>query len=133
VALIFGAVCHTLFASGVLAMIVAMFFGLSESLGNVSWSWAFLANGALIAQFALAHSLLLTGPGGRFLARLIPSPYGQTLGHNHLCHHRLGPAPGAVCALGAIGHCLVAGGRDTVLDGQCRLRHQLADPAESKP
>lgn len=30
-ALAFGAICHTLFAAGVLAMIVAMFFGLSES------------------------------------------------------------------------------------------------------
>jgi protein-S-isoprenylcysteine O-methyltransferase Ste14 len=74
-----GALCHTLFAAGVLAMIVAMFFGLSESLGRVSWPMAVLANGALILQFPLAHSLLLTGPGGRLLARLIPGPHGQTL------------------------------------------------------
>ncbi|MBC7737149.1 MAG: isoprenylcysteine carboxylmethyltransferase family protein [Candidatus Saccharibacteria bacterium] len=74
-----GALCHTLFAAGVLAMIVAMFFGLSESLGRVPWPWAVLANGVLIAQFPLAHSLLLTGPGGRLLARLIPGPHGQTL------------------------------------------------------
>ncbi|MBM3616443.1 MAG: isoprenylcysteine carboxylmethyltransferase family protein [Alphaproteobacteria bacterium] len=78
-ALCFGALCHTLFAAGVLAMIVMMFFGLSKSLGTVSWPIAALANGALIAQFPLAHSLLLTGPGGRFLARLIPGPHGQTL------------------------------------------------------
>ena len=74
-----GALCHTLFAAGVLAMIVAMFFGLSESLGAVPWPWATLANAALIVQFPLAHSLLLTGPGGRLLARLIPGPHGQTL------------------------------------------------------
>jgi hypothetical protein len=74
-----GTLCHTLFAAGVLAMIVAMFFGLSESLGTVPWPMAALANGALIAQFPLAHSLLLTGPGGRFLVRLIPGPHGQTL------------------------------------------------------
>jgi hypothetical protein len=74
-----GALCHTLFAAGVLAMIVAMFFGLSESLGAVPWPWAPLANAALIVQFPLAHSLLLTGPGGRLLARLIPGQYGQTL------------------------------------------------------
>ena len=74
-----GALCHTLFAAGVLAMIVAMFFGLTESLGRVPWPWGLLANGALIAQFPLAHSLLLTGPGGRLLARLIPGPHGQTL------------------------------------------------------
>jgi methanethiol S-methyltransferase len=74
-----GALCHTLFAAGVLAMIVAMFFGLSQSLGTVPWPMAALANGLLIAQFPLAHSLLLTGPGGRLLARLIPGPHGRTL------------------------------------------------------
>ena len=78
-ALIFGSLCHMLFAAGVLAMIVAMFFGLSESLGNVPWPMAALANAALIGQFPLAHSLLLTGSGGRLLARLIPGPHGQTL------------------------------------------------------
>ena len=78
-ALIFGALCHTLFAAGVLAMIVAMFFGLSESLGRVPWPMAALANAALILQFPLAHSLLLTGRGGRLLARLIPGPHGGTL------------------------------------------------------
>lgn len=75
----FGALCHILFAAGVLAMIVAMFFGLSESLGTVPWPMAALANAALIVQFPLAHSLLLTGPGGRILTRLIPGPHGQTL------------------------------------------------------
>ena len=74
-----GALCHALFAAGVLAMIVAMFFGLSESLGTVPWPMAALANAALIVQFPLAHSLLLTGPGGRFLAGLIPGPHGRTL------------------------------------------------------
>ncbi len=74
-----GAFCHMLFAAGVLAMIVAMFFGLSETLGSVSWPMAALANAALIAQFPLAHSALLTGPGGRLLARLIPGPHGRTL------------------------------------------------------
>lgn len=74
-----GALCHSLFAAGVLAMIVAMFFGLSKSLGTVPWPWAAVANAALIVQFPLAHSLLLTGPGGRLLARLIPGPHGQTV------------------------------------------------------
>lgn len=78
-ALAFGAVCHALFAAGVLAMIVAMFFGLSESLGTVPWPMATLANAALIVQFPLAHSLFLTRRGGRLLARLVPGPHGQTL------------------------------------------------------
>jgi protein-S-isoprenylcysteine O-methyltransferase Ste14 len=78
-ALVMGAICHAVFAAAVLAMIVAMFFGMSASLGSVPWPWAALANIALILQFPLAHSLLLTGPGGRFLARLVPGPHGATL------------------------------------------------------
>ena len=78
-ALAFGLLCHALFAAGVLAMIVAMFFGLSASLGSVPWPMAALANAALIVQFPLAHSLLLTGRGGRFLASVIPGPHGATL------------------------------------------------------
>jgi methanethiol S-methyltransferase len=78
-ALILGALCHMLFAAGVLAMITAMFFGLSESLGTVPWPMAALANAALIVQFPVAHSLLLTARGGRLLARLIPGPHGATL------------------------------------------------------
>jgi len=78
-ALAFGLICHVMFAAGVLAMIVAMFFGLSESFGTVPWPWAAIANAILIAQFPLAHSVLLTGPGGRWLARLVPGPHGATL------------------------------------------------------
>ena len=63
-ALTLGVLCHALFAAGVLAMIAAMFFGLSESFGTVPWPWAALANAALIVQFPLAHSALLTGPVG---------------------------------------------------------------------
>jgi hypothetical protein len=74
-----GALCHTAFAAGVLAMILAMFFGLSESLGTVPWPWAVLANAALIVQFPLIHFLLFTGPGGWLLARLILGPYEATL------------------------------------------------------
>lgn len=78
-ALFMGLLCHTVFAAAVLAMILAMFFGMSESLGLVPWPWAILANAALLIQFPLAHSLLLTGPGGRLLARAFPGPHGQTL------------------------------------------------------
>jgi protein-S-isoprenylcysteine O-methyltransferase Ste14 len=78
-ALGFGLVCHTLFAAAVLAMIVAMFFGLSESLGRVPWPWAVLANAALLVQFPLAHSLLLSARGRRWLNRIVPGPHGATL------------------------------------------------------
>ncbi|WP_412507510.1 methyltransferase family protein [Roseovarius sp. SYSU LYC5161] len=78
-ALAMGALCHALFAAAVLAMIVAMFFGLSQSFGTVPGPWSVLANTALIVQFPLAHSLLLTRRGGALLARLVPGRHGASL------------------------------------------------------
>ncbi|TVQ00103.1 MAG: isoprenylcysteine carboxylmethyltransferase family protein [Roseinatronobacter sp.] len=78
-ALALGLVTHAVFALGVLAMIVAMFFGLSESFGRVPQPYAWAANMALILQFPLAHSLFLTAKGSRILARLVPGPHGATL------------------------------------------------------
>ena len=78
-ALSLGIACHLTFAAAVLAMIAAMFFGLSEGFGRVPWPLAIVANAALILQFPLMHSVLLTGQGGRFLARLVPGPHGATL------------------------------------------------------
>lgn len=78
-ALCMGMLCHVVFAAAVLAMICAMYFGMSRSLGEVRWPWAALANAALVLQFPLGHSLLLTGRGGRLLARLLPGPHGDTV------------------------------------------------------
>ena len=78
-ALAYGIVCHTIFAAAVLAMIVAMFFGMSESFGRVAAPWSALVNAALVVQFPLAHSLLLSRRGGRVLARLAPRAFGPTL------------------------------------------------------
>ncbi len=78
-ALACGIACHLTFAAAVLAMVAAMFFGLSESFGRVPWPWALVANALLIAQFPLAHSLLLTPRGGRLLERLVPGAHGRTL------------------------------------------------------
>ncbi|MBO6883751.1 MAG: isoprenylcysteine carboxylmethyltransferase family protein [Marivita sp.] len=78
-ALTMGAVCHLIFAVAVLSMMVAMFFGMSESFGTVPWPWAVLANAALILQFPLVHSFLLSKRGTRIVARLIPGPHGGTL------------------------------------------------------
>ncbi|WP_439124653.1 isoprenylcysteine carboxylmethyltransferase family protein [Marivita sp.] len=78
-ALAMGAMCHLIFAIAVLSMMTAMFFGLSESFGTVPWPWAALANAALIVQFPLLHSFLLSKPGTRIITRLIPGPHGGTL------------------------------------------------------
>lgn len=78
-ALLMGVLCHLIFAIAVLSMMVAMFFGLSESFGSVPWPWAALANAALILQFPLVHSFLLSKRGMKITARLIPGPHGGTL------------------------------------------------------
>ncbi len=78
-ALCYGAACHAIFAAAVLAMIAGLFHGMGAGLGTVPWPWAALANAALVAQFPLAHSLLLSAAGERLLARLAPRPHGATL------------------------------------------------------
>jgi protein-S-isoprenylcysteine O-methyltransferase Ste14 len=78
-ALLYGLVCHSAFAVAVLAMIVAMFFGMSESFGRVPAPWSVLANIALIVQFPIVHSLLLSPRGGMFLTKLAPHGHGQVL------------------------------------------------------
>ena len=79
-AVVFGLTVHLVFAAGVLAMVLAMYFGMSESLGNVPWPYAVVANALLILQFPVAHSFFLTGPGMKILARIVPGPHGDTLG-----------------------------------------------------
>ncbi|MFM8679319.1 MAG: methyltransferase family protein [Alphaproteobacteria bacterium] len=78
-ALCYGVACHAIFAAAVLAMVAGMFHGMGAGLGTIPWPWAALANAALVAQFPLMHSLLLSGPGERLLARLAPRPHGATL------------------------------------------------------
>lgn len=79
-ALAFGVAVHSIFAAAVLAMMAAMYFGMSRSFGTVPWPYAALANAALILQFPLAHSFLLSARGRRWVAALVPGQHGETLG-----------------------------------------------------
>lgn len=78
-ALLYGAICHVTFALAVMAMMIAMFHGMSASFGRLSAPWAYLVNGLLIMQFPLVHSLLLTRPGHHILSKMAPSPFGNAL------------------------------------------------------
>jgi protein-S-isoprenylcysteine O-methyltransferase Ste14 len=78
-ALFFGLAVHLAFAAGIFAMIGAMYFGMSRSLGTVPWPYAMAVNALLIVQFPLLHSALLTRRGDRFLGALVPGSYGETL------------------------------------------------------
>lgn len=71
-ALSYGVAVHLLFALGVGSMVVGMFFGMTLGLGALSYPWALLGNAFLIAQFAIAHSFLLSDHGKTVLAGLAP-------------------------------------------------------------
>ena len=79
VAYTYGIFCHVVFALSVAAMIIAMFFGMSESFGNVPAPWSYLANALLVLQFPIAHSFLLSGTGRKALNWLAPRDVAGTL------------------------------------------------------
>ncbi|MEO0944482.1 MAG: isoprenylcysteine carboxylmethyltransferase family protein [Pseudomonadota bacterium] len=79
IAFAYGVTCHVVFALAVGAMILAMFFGMSESLGQVPAPWSFAANLALVLQFPLMHSLMLSPRGAKLLNWLAPSDHAKTL------------------------------------------------------
>jgi methanethiol S-methyltransferase len=60
-------------------MIMAMFFGMSRSLGQVPAPWSALVNALLLAQFPFLHSLLLSPFGATLLTRLAPAAIGSRL------------------------------------------------------
>ncbi len=78
-AAVYGLICHSVFVLGVGAMVVSMFFGMSRSLGSLPEPWSIVANAALLLQFVVLHSVLLTAWGRRALARLAPADLGRDL------------------------------------------------------
>ena len=79
IALFYGVLCHACFALGVGTMMVMMFFGMSRSLGALDAPWSWIANAALLVQFPVMHSFLLTDRGRAVLARLAPPGTGAAL------------------------------------------------------
>ncbi|MEM8979922.1 MAG: isoprenylcysteine carboxylmethyltransferase family protein [Pseudomonadota bacterium] len=78
-AYLYGLVCHVIFGLAVVAMILAMFFGMSESLGKVPAPWSYVVNLVLVLQFPLVHSLLLSNSGQTALNWLAPEDMAGTL------------------------------------------------------
>ncbi len=68
-----------MFFAGITTMIAMMYFGMSRSGGRLSPPWSLLANGMLLAQFAVLHSFLLSKGGRTVLARLAPAGFGRDL------------------------------------------------------
>ena len=79
VAVAYGVACHVLFVLGVGIMMFEMAFGMSRGLGTLPAPWRVAANGALLLQFPVLHSLLLSRGGRRLLGRLAPFGLGARL------------------------------------------------------
>lgn len=78
-ALTYAALCHGLFGLAILAMLGNMFFGMTLGIGRVPAPWSYLANAALLAQFAAGHSLLLSQRGRAVLKRLAPAAFATDM------------------------------------------------------
>ena len=79
VALAWGFAAHAAFAVAVGAMVIALYDGLRTGYGTLTGVSAWLANLALLAQFPLLHSWLLSASGRRWLARLAPAEFAREL------------------------------------------------------
>lgn len=80
VAAAYGIACHASFAAGVCAMMAGLYTGMTFGLGRLHGAWAILGDFLLLAQFPLAHSLLLSTRGRRWLSHLAPLGLGNALG-----------------------------------------------------
>ncbi len=79
VALLYGVICHFIFMAAVLVMLLAMFFGMSKSYGNVPHPFSYLSNFLLLLQFPITHSFLLSSKGRKYLFYFSPKEYSKTL------------------------------------------------------
>ena len=79
VALVWGLLCHVSFIVGVAIMIWCLYHGMQTGLGKLDGAWRWIANAALLLQFPLLHSFLLTQAGRRWLKRLAPAGLGEPL------------------------------------------------------
>ena len=78
-AVIYGVSCHALFLLGVGTMMFEMGFGMSRCLGTLPSPWRGIADGALLIQFPVVHSLLLSRRGRKLLGHLAPFDLGTRL------------------------------------------------------
>jgi protein-S-isoprenylcysteine O-methyltransferase Ste14 len=79
VALCYGVACHVAFLLAIIAMVVALFDGMRLGFGRLHGGAAAVADAALLLQFPLIHSLLLTRRGRRALAALAPGRLARDL------------------------------------------------------
>lgn len=72
VAIAYGLACHLSFAVAVSLMVAQLYAGLALGRGTLTGATAWVVNLALVVQFPLLHSWLLTDRGKAWLMRLAP-------------------------------------------------------------
>lgn len=78
-ALALAALCHGLFALAVGSMAYMLATGLQRGAGRIPGPYAWAEDLALLLQFPLLHSWLLTRRGRQWLSRLSPLGFGREL------------------------------------------------------
>ena len=78
-AFLYGLLCHVIFTVSVVTMLVAMFFGMSQSFGKIPDPFSYFFNLLLLLQFPIAHSFLLSSIGQKYLRYFSPKKYSKTL------------------------------------------------------
>jgi hypothetical protein len=109
IAVFYGAVCHAVFGAAVLAMIIAMFFGMSASLGAVPHPWSVLANAALLLAVPDCALAAADWARPRTVEQVGATGLRSDAGDDHLRDCRLAAAACAVCVLDTEWCDLVAG------------------------
>ena len=79
IAFLYGLLCHVIFTVSVVSMLVAMYFGMSQSFGKIPHPYSYFFNLLLLLQFPIAHSFLLSSVGKKFLLYFSPKQYSKTL------------------------------------------------------
>ena len=79
IAFLYGLLCHVIFTVSVVTMLVAMFFGMSQSFGKIPDPFSYFFNLLLLLQFPIAHSFLLSSTGQKYLRYFSPKKYSKTL------------------------------------------------------
>ena len=79
IAFLYGLLCHVIFTASVVTMLVAMFFGMSQSFGKIPAPYSYFFNLLLLLQFPIVHSFLLSRLGKKYLLCFSPKQYSKTL------------------------------------------------------
>lgn len=78
-ATLYGVLCHLTFVVAVATMIVVLGTGMTAGLGRLPAPWSWIADAALLLQFPVIHTALLSRRGGALMRRPFPGVLGTRL------------------------------------------------------